>query len=74
MKDKVKIKQTAEKLYERYGKPLEKKHWGQFVAISPSGKKIIATTLYEASEKALQKFGRGNFVFKIGEIAVGEWL
>ncbi|KKU56518.1 MAG: hypothetical protein UX79_C0031G0003 [candidate division WWE3 bacterium GW2011_GWB1_47_11] len=74
MKDAVKIKQTAEKLYKRYGRPLEKKHWGKFVAISPTGKTIIAPTLYEASDKALEKYGRGNFIFKIGEIAVGEWL
>ena len=74
MKDKANIKQTGERLYKRYGKQLEKKHWGKYIAISPTGKTIIAPTLYEVSEKALEKFGRGNFVFKIGEIAVGDWL
>ena len=73
MKDAVKIKQTAEKLYGRYAKPLEKKYWGKYIAISPKGQTVLASTLNEASDKAA-KFGRGNFIFKIGEYAVGDWL
>ena len=66
MKDAVKIKQTVEKLYGRYAKPLEKKYWGKYIAISPKGQTVLASTLNEASKKAV-KFGRGNFIFKIGE-------
>lgn len=73
MKNEVKIKQTAEKLYDKYGKPLEKKHWGKYVAISPKGQTVLASNLNEASKKAV-KFGRGNFIFKVGEYAVGDWL
>lgn len=68
------IQQKGKLLYEKYGKPLEKKHWGKFVAVSPKGQTIIAPTLYDVSEKAPVKFGRGNFIFKIGEVAVGDWL
>ena len=67
------IKQASEKLYKQYAKPLEKKHWGKFIAISPSGQTVLASTLNEAAERAA-KFGRGNFIFKIGEYAVGNWL
>ena len=68
------IRITAEKLYTKYGKPLEKKHWGQFVAISPTGKIVVARTLNDVSKKARERFGIGNYVFKIGEKAVGNWL
>ena len=69
----IEIEKTATKLYKKYGKPLEKKHWGKFIAISPKGQTVLAPTLNEASKKAT-KFGRGNFVFKVGEYAVGDWL
>lgn len=67
------IKQTAETLYKKYGHPLEKKHWGKYIAISPKGQTVLASSLNEASRKAV-KFGRGNFIFKVGEYAVGDWL
>lgn len=73
MKNEVKIKQTAEKLYRKYGRPLEKKYWGKYIAISPKGQTVLASNLNEASKKAA-KFGRGNFIFKVGEYAVGDWL
>ena len=38
------VKQGDE-LYERYGKPLEAEHWGEFVAISPDGRTILGTHL-----------------------------
>jgi len=64
----------ADVLYDKYGKPLEKEHWGEFVAISPKGKSIVAPTLLEAMRKATAKFGRGNFLFKVGPRVVGTAL
>jgi hypothetical protein len=63
----------ADRLYEQYGKPLEKEHWGGFVAIFPDGRLVLRPTLLAASEEALAKFGKGTFVFKVGAKAVGKW-
>jgi hypothetical protein len=63
----------AQQLYERYGTPLEAEHWGKYVAISPEGKIILGRTLLEVLQQASAAFGPGNFVFKVGERAVGRW-
>ena len=62
-----------DELYEIYGRPLETQHRGEFLAISPDGKTILGTTLREVARQATETFGPGNFVFKIGEKAVGRW-
>ena len=60
-------------LYDRYGKPLEQSHWGEYVAIFPDGRSVLGSDLNEVSVQALDQFGQGSFVFKVGEIAVGKW-
>ncbi len=71
---KINRKETeqAHKLYEIYGKPLEQEHRGEYVAVSEDGK-ILAPTLLQAAEDAGATFGPGNFIFKVGERAVGRW-
>lgn len=66
-----KLQQESEELYERYGRPSEAEHWGEFVAIAPTGKTIVRPTLIDVAEQALASFGPGSFVFKIGEKSVG---
>ena len=66
--------QQSEALYERYGKPLEKTHRGKYVAISKEGKTLIADTVFALMQEAKTRLGPGNFIFKIGERAVGKWL
>jgi hypothetical protein len=61
-------------LYEQYGKPLETKHWGEFVAIAPDGRSVLAPTVLEAAELAEETLGRGVFLFKVGEKVVFKWL
>lgn len=61
-------------LYERYVKPVEHEHHGEYVAVSPNGELRFALTLVEAMQRAEEELGSGNFVFKVGEIAVGRWL
>ena len=68
--DKETVKQGDE-LYERYGKPLEAEHWGEFVAISPDGRTILGTHLAEVEDNALRQFGKGAHIFKVGPIAIG---
>jgi hypothetical protein len=66
-------RKTAHALYEQYGKPLEEKHTGEYIVISESGKTILGKSLTEVLANALEKFGNGNFVFKIGSRSIGSF-
>jgi len=62
-------------LYERYGKPLETSHRDQFVAISDDGQTILGSEDVNVLERAIQRFGSGNFAFRrIGHRTMGRWL
>ena len=68
------VVQRDDQLYERYGKPLEATHRGQFVAISLQGETIIGPNDLEVLQQALARFGRGNFAFRrIGYRSLGKW-
>lgn len=60
-------------LYARYGKPLEAEHTGEFVAITPDGRTLLASTVIQALVDGADRFGRGNFIFKVGERVVFSW-
>jgi hypothetical protein len=66
-------RKTARALYEQYGKPLESEHKGEYVVISNSGNTIVGKNLKEVVTHAIDKFGKGHFVFKIGSLAVGSF-
>ena len=61
-------------LYEQYGKPLEAQHRGEYLAVSPQGNILIGPDLDELIDRAVEKLGSGNFIFKIGDVAVGKRL
>lgn len=65
----------GDELYERYGKPLEAEHWGEFIAIMPDGRTLREPTLQAVAEQVVRAFGHGAgaYVFKVGERAVGRW-
>jgi hypothetical protein len=60
-------------LYERFGKPLEPAHTGEFIAITPDGRTLLGPTLIGTVQQAAATFGPGSFVFKVGEVVVGAW-
>jgi hypothetical protein len=60
-------------LYERYGRPLEADHRGEYLAVSPTGQTMLGPTLRDVARRARARFGPGNFLYKIGEKAVGKW-
>ena len=63
------------RLYERYGKPLEKDYWGELVAIGPNGTVLFGKDSDKLFGEAIDKFGSGNFAFtRVGERVLGEWL
>ena len=62
------------RLYEKYGKPLEANHAGEFVAISADGEILLGERDGETLRRALDKFGRGNFAMaRIGSDVMHEW-
>ena len=65
--------QQAERLYERFGKPLESAHSGEFVAIAPDGRTVLGASLVEAIERGTLTFGPGSYVFRIGEGVAATW-
>ena len=71
---KNKLSQQAEELYERYGKPLEAEHPGEFIAISTQGKLVRAPTLQEVLDLSLEQLGKGSYVYRLGpDRSVMKW-
>lgn len=66
-------KELADELCEKYGKPLETEHRGEYVAVSPQGQTVVGPNLLDVAQEARAIFGPGNFLFKIGTKAVGKW-
>jgi hypothetical protein len=60
-------------LYQRFGRPLEAEHRGQYVAISRDGQYVLAPSSTEALIEGAAQFGPGNFIFKVGDIAAEVW-
>lgn len=61
------IKRRAEedeRLYERYGKPLEADHKGEYVAIGPDGAVILGHDDIKVTQQASARFGSGNYAFR----------
>jgi hypothetical protein len=63
--------QQGDRLYEQYGKPLEGEHWGEFVAICEDGRVLLGTDLCELAFRAVETLGKGSYIFKVGDKAVG---
>ena len=60
------VKQGDE-LYERYGKPLEAEHWGEFVAVAPDGRTIVGDNPYKIDMEAWNTFGGEAVMFQVGK-------
>lgn len=68
-----KLNKQGDNLYDKFGRPLEDEHWGEYIAISKKGKTVLGSDLIGVMRKALAQFGPGSFVFKVGEKAVYKW-
>jgi hypothetical protein len=53
-----------DRLYARYGKPLEPEHTGEWVAIGPAGEVIIGSEDIEVAREASRRFGDGNYAVR----------
>jgi hypothetical protein len=67
--------EERQRLYQQYGKPLEKEHSGEYVAISFDGQTIVGQRSGEVLKRSVDTFGSGNFVLsRIGYQTFGRWL
>jgi len=57
----------ADRLYEAYVKPLERDHHGQYVAVAADGRTVVGPSELEVVKEAVERFGRGSVVYKLGE-------
>ena len=65
--------EEMEAFYERYVRPLEKEHWGKFVAVGLDGRVLLGEEELTVFQEALREFGSGNFVMmRVGLKAVGK--
>jgi hypothetical protein len=70
--DRRDVSKLMDQLYERYGKPLEKDHWGEFLAVTEDGRKLLADDYLQAAERGEQQFAPSLvYLFRVGEVAVG---
>ena len=65
------LRAEADRLYETYVKPHEQEHWGEYVAVAPDGATVFASSHREALRQATETLAPGNFIFKVGQRAVG---
>lgn len=72
MASQMERKRMADMLYNRHAKPLEGEHWGKYIAISASGESVMGADIADVRYRSLAQLGRGAFVFKIGDKAVGK--
>jgi hypothetical protein len=62
-------------LYEKYGKPFEKHHKGEYLAISNDGQTIIGDMMGEVLHEAVEIFGHDNFAMaRVGYPTLARWL
>jgi len=61
-------------LYERFVKPIEAQHQGEFVAVNADRQTIFDKNDINVVDRALKQFGLGTFVLlKVGSKGVGKW-
>jgi hypothetical protein len=51
-RERERLLEESDRLYELYGKPLEAEHWGEFVAISPDGRTLLGPSADEVGRAA----------------------
>jgi hypothetical protein len=66
------VSHEMEDVYEKYAKPLEADHWGDFVVVAADGRYTLGGTMLEAFQKAESEgFPSHAYLYKVGEKSVG---
>ncbi len=65
--------EEMEALYDQFVRPLEREHWGKFVAVSLDERVLLGDDREAVALEALRQFGSGNFVMmRVGLKVVGK--
>jgi hypothetical protein len=69
--DKAATLKKMDALYDKFVLPVEAEHYGEYVVVTEDGRMVFRATLEDAHFAGVEKLGRGTFMFKVGERAVG---
>lgn len=65
-------KADANSIYKQYVKPLEQRHKGEYVVVTPDGQTIFGADLMSAVLRAQQISAQDNYIFKVGDRILGK--
>ena len=60
-------------LYERYAKPLEAEHYGQYIALTADGRFVLGDSLVDVMHRAKQVLGPDVTYFQLGPRAAARF-
>jgi len=55
-----------DKIYEKYVKPVEQEHWGEYVLVRPDGQMLFAAEMIDLMEDTEEMRDPENCLFKVG--------
>lgn len=62
----------AHQVYDRHVKPTEDDHRGEYVLVTPDGETVFAPTLAKVFQYAHERSNPSNYIFKVGDVALGK--
>ena len=71
VRDQKSETREAHQVYNLHVKPVEHIHEGEYVVVMPDGQMIFAPTLVEVMQRAQAQASPANFIFKVGDVVVG---
>jgi hypothetical protein len=71
--DTATLTRKSEEIYRRHVSPLEQEHSGKYIAVTEAGEVVLAPTLSELIDKAERELSPGNFLFRVGDLAIDTW-
>lgn len=64
--------QDPRQVYDRHVRPVEHAHQDEYALVTPDGETIFAPTLVEIFRRAHERSHPGNYIFKVGDVALGK--
>ena len=64
--------QEARRIYDLHVKPVEQAHRGEYALVTPDGTVVFAPSLVDVMKRAHEQRHLGNFIFKVGDMALGK--
>ena len=61
----------AHRVNDPHVRPLEQAHKGEYALVTPDGRAVFAPTLLDVMQRAHERANPGNYIFKVGDVALG---